>query len=259
MPIIAVANQKGGVGKTTTAVNLAGYFAKKGARTLMVDLDAHGSLTTYFEFNVETIDKNVYRLFSANVEVSSLISKTKIPGLDILASSTALATLDKQFGAQPGKGLVLRDALRALVKRYDMVLVDCPPILGILMVNALAACDRLIIPVQTEIMAIRGLERMMNTLKMVNHSLRREINALVLATMFDRRTRAGVEALQFLRSQYGHMMWDGMIPEDTYLREASKNHLPIAFMSERTKGSLAYAQLSDYLQSDQGLLERVIA
>ncbi|MEK6748905.1 MAG: ParA family protein [Pseudomonadota bacterium] len=259
MAIIAVSNQKGGVGKTTTTVNLAGFLAKQGRRTLAVDLDAHGSLTAYFGYDVETIEKNVYRLFTGATQTKDLISSTQIPLLDILASSSALVTLDKHLGAQPGKGLVLRDALTALKQRYDYIIVDCPPVLGILMVNALAACDRLVVPVQTEVMALRGLDRMMHTLQMVKQSLRREVNTLIVPTMYDRRTRAGVEALQQLRSRYGALVWDGVIPEDTYLREASKNHLPVAYMAEKSKGALAYALLVEHIRNIEAIQERVSA
>ncbi|MDH4273476.1 MAG: AAA family ATPase [Gammaproteobacteria bacterium] len=259
MGIIAVANQKGGVGKTTTAVNLAGFLAQQGYRTLVVDLDAHGSLTAYFGYDVETIDKNVYRLFTGVTDVRSLISTTQIPLLDILASSSALVTLDKQMGAQPGKGLVLRDALRMLSQRYDYIIADCPPVLGILMVNALAACDRLVVPVQTEVMALRGLERMMHTLNMIKTSLRREVPTTIVPTMYDRRTKAGVEALLQLRSRYGLLVWEGVVPEDTYLREASKNHLPVAYMSDRSKGALAYAMLTDHIRASESTQERVSA
>jgi chromosome partitioning protein len=250
----AVANQKGGVGKTTTAVSLAGLLARRGERVLLVDLDPHGSLTSYFRFDPEGDGAGVYSLFQRRAQGEplaplELLRPTGVDGIDLLCSSTAMATLDRQLGAREGMGLVVADALRGLDGRYARVLIDCPPMLGVLMVNAMAACEQLLIPVQTEFLALKGLERMLRTVSMVARSRSSgELKHTIVPTMFDRRTRAAVEALRQLRGDYGDNVWKGVIPIDTQFREASKSAIPLTTLRPGARGSRAYAQLLEWLE-----------
>ena len=162
MNIWTVSNQKGGVGKTTTAVSLGGLLASQGKRVLLLDLDPRGSLTSYFRLNPDGIKHSVYSVFEAQANktriefLESLLQPTGVEGLSLMPASTAMATLDRQLGAKGGMGLVIKQALARLDSQFDYVLMDCPPMLGVLMVNALAACQRLLIPVQTEFLAIKG-------------------------------------------------------------------------------------------------------
>jgi len=251
--IWAIANQKGGVGKTTTAVSLAGHLVEKGSRVLLVDMDPQGSMTSYFGYSPDDIAKNIYSLFQLNefnyANVSPSIIDTRIEGLKLLPSSTALATLDRQLGSQDGKGLVLKKSLAALEGHFDYVLIDCLPMLGILMVNALAACHHLLSPVQTEFLALKGLDKMMTTLMMITKSRKEPLEATIIPTMFDRRTRASVDSLKALRDKYGEIVWESVIPVDTQFREASQNGLPISLMKKNSRGSKAYAALLSYLLS----------
>ncbi len=245
--IIAVANQKGGVGKTTTTVTLAGLLAQQGYHTLMVDLDPHGSLTSYFNFDPETIKDSVYNLYQQAVNktplvVDKIIQATRFERLSLFPASTALATLEKQLGGRSGMGLVLAQALKQLDKTYQYVLIDCPPMLGMLMINALAACDQLVIPVQTEFLAIKGLQRMLRTLKMIEHSLHTPVSYHVLPTLYDQRTRASKECLQTLREDYKTHISSVVIPVDTKFRDASYAGKPLSMMAANTHGVLAYSQ-----------------
>lgn len=255
MKIWAVANQKGGVGKTTTAVSLAGLLHAQGKRVLLVDMDPQGSMTSYFGFDPDDMSKSIYSLFQIDdfntQNVSSVLIETKVEQLKLMPASTALATLDRQLGTKEGKGLVLKKSLAALEEHFDYVLIDCLPMLGILMVNALAACDTLLIPVQTEFLALKGLDRMMNTLDMVTKSRKSPLKSVIIPTMFDRRTRASIESLRALREKYEDKVWDSVIPVDTKFREASRQGLPISLMSKSTRGSKAYEVLLESLLNPQ--------
>ena len=236
MRIWAIANQKGGVGKTTTAVTLGGWLARTEHRVLLVDLDPHGSMTSYFGLDPENLELGVYSLFQRAaakqaLEPKSAIHKTAFDRIDLLPASTALATLDRQLGSQGGMGLVIARALREVEDSYDQVLIDCPPMLGVLMVNALAACGHLVVPVQTEFLALKGLERMVNSLNMIQRSRKIALPYTIVPTMFDRRTRAAIEALKQLRERYPDQVWDKVIPVDTLFREASKAGVPLSLRS----------------------------
>lgn len=254
MKIWAVANQKGGVGKTTTAVTLAGHLVKQGHRVLLVDMDPHGSMTTYFGNDPDTLEKSLYQLFQGRgtepgVDPAGLLLETGFEGLYLLPASTALATLDRQLGSQEGKGLVLAHSLKKLQDRFDYVVIDCPPTLGILMVNALAACEHLLLPVQTEFLALKGLERMMHTLQMILRARKNALTYTIVPTMFDRRTRAAIEALRTLREKYGKDLWESVIPVDTKFREASKQGVPLSIMLPSARGAQAYSALLNSLQN----------
>ncbi|MDH5652163.1 MAG: ParA family protein [Gammaproteobacteria bacterium] len=254
MKVWAVANQKGGVGKTTTTVNLAGHLALQGRRVLLVDLDPHGSMTAYFGQDPDTLEKSAYLLFQAaspdlGKTARTIILPTRVKEISLLPASTALATLDRQLGTREGKGLVIMRTLKQLQDEYDDVLIDCPPLLGILLVNALAACEHLILPVQTEFLALKGLERMMHTLGMINKSRPEPLRFTIVPTMFDRRTRAAQESLKLLRDQHGDDVFSGMIPIDTRFREASKRGMPLSHLAGKSHGSLAYAGLLRELQN----------
>ncbi len=248
MKVWAVANQKGGVGKTTTTTSLAGLLAQRGHSTLVVDLDPHGSLTSYFGFDPETIEPSAYDLFARAAQGSSdtiMLRPTAVKNLSLLPASTALATLDRQLGARSGMGLVVRRALQALSGRFEYALIDCPPMLGVLMVNALAACDRLLVPVQTEYLALKGLERMVHTLEMIQRSRSQPLPYTIVPTLFDRRTRASVESLEELRQRYPAQIWSEAIPVDTQFRDASRQGLPLTVVHPWSRGSQAYRRLLD--------------
>ncbi|WP_455205926.1 ParA family protein [Kaarinaea lacus] len=252
MKVWAVANQKGGVGKTTTVVSLGGQLCTRGHRTLMVDMDPHGSMTAYFGHDPDNMKHSLYDLFQLEKKITELDTKkpiltTKFDNLYLLPASTAMATLDRQLGVKEGKGLVLNQVLRQLQSRFDNVLIDCPPQLGVLMVNALAACEHLVIPVQTEFLALKGLERMLRTLQMIGQALRKELNFTIVPTMFDCRTRASNATLKTLHQRYAEDMWSAVIPVDTQFREASRLGVPLSIKAPKDRGAVAYGLLLDDL------------
>jgi len=248
MKVWAIANQKGGVGKTTSAVTLAGVLAQRGQRVLMVDIDPHGSLTSYFRYSPDNLELSVYNLFQdKEVSPKTLIKPTRFEQLHLMPATMALATLDRQLGSQSGMGLVLQRALKSLANDYDYALIDCPPMLGVLMVNALAACDQLIIPTQTDFLALKGLERMLRTLAMITRSRNIQLPYTIVPTLFDRRTRASTDTLRLLRTRYRDVMWQSAIPVDTQFREASRVGVPLPLLIPHSRGVEAYERLLNRL------------
>jgi chromosome partitioning protein len=252
MQIWSIANQKGGVGKTTTTVTLGGLLAAWGFRTLMIDIDPHGSLTSYFGHDPDTLDGSSYDLFLAMgerrpLDTRSLIRPSGTEGLDLLPATVALASLDRQSGRLDGLGLALKKAVGQVQGDYDFVLIDCPPVLGILLINALAACQHLLIPVQTEFLAMKGLERMLNTLNMVLRARTEPFNYTIVPTYYDQRTRASTDSLAQMRRDYEQHLWQGYIPIDTKLRDASRAGIPPALYDPRSRAVTAYTNLLETL------------
>ena len=248
MIIWTVANQKGGVGKTTTAISLAGLMIQRGYKVLLVDMDPHCSLSYYLGIDAESLEYSAFDVFiagktSTTETVKQSIYPTNLEGLDIMPANMAMATLDRKFGSTEGMGLILQHALKQLSNEYDAILIDCPPVLGVLMVNALAASDRILVPVQTEFLALKGLERMIKSLQIMKSSPNQNVDYLVVPTMFDRRTKASIQAMKALQEHYGDAVWRSVIPIDTRFRDASLANVPPSFYAAKTRGVLAYKDL----------------
>jgi chromosome partitioning protein len=242
-----IANQKGGVGKTTTTLALGAALAERGYRTLLVDLDPHASLSRWLDVPEEPTPPGVYELFAeAPPPLIELTTPSGQPGLDLLAGQPALATLERQSVQRPGLG---RSLVRAFAgqHRYDYALLDCPPTLGVLMVAALAVADALIVPTQTEPLALHGLNAMLRTAQMVQRSRGAPVPARIVPTLYDKRTRAAVDSLAQLREQHGDAVWDEEIPVDTRLREASRQALTPHQLGSEARGAAAYARLAGWL------------
>ncbi|EGQ9314164.1 ParA family protein [Vibrio parahaemolyticus] len=252
MIVWSVANQKGGVGKTTSTVTLAGLLSQKGHRVLMVDTDPHASLTTYLGYDSDTASSSLFDLFQLKTftrdTVKPLILETELEGMDIIPAHMSLATLDRVMGNRSGMGLILKRALQAVSQDYDYVLIDCPPILGVMMVNALAASDRILIPVQTEFLAMKGLERMIRTLTIMQKSRPDGFKVTIVPTMYDKRTRASLQTLTQLKKDYPNQVWTSAVPIDTKFRDASLKHLPASHFASGSRGVFAYKQLLIYLE-----------
>ena len=252
MIVWSIANQKGGVGKTTTTVALAGLLSERNKRVLLVDTDPHASLTTYLNFDADHVPASLFDLFQlpeiSRAAVQPLILSTAFKGIDIIPAHMSLATLDRVMGNRGGMGLVLKRALQNLVDDYDYVLIDCPPILGVMMVNALAASDRILIPVQTEFLAMKGLERMMRTLQIMQKSKPAGFKVCIVPTMYDKRTRASLQTLQELKVRFPEQVWASAVPIDTKFRDASIKHMPPSLFARNCRGVFAYKTLLNYLE-----------
>jgi len=248
MQIWAIANQKGGVGKTTTVVTLAGLLAEVGYKVLLIDLDPHGSLTSYFSYEPDELDHSVYDLFQTagdvtENQVNSLLCSTNVERIQLLPASTALATLERRAVEHEGMGLQVARALRHLKDRYDYVLIDSPHVLGVLMVNALADCYQMIVPAQTEFLALKGLERMIRTISMINRARKKKLSYTIIPTFYDRRTQASVSCLRELHKLYPDELASAVIPVDTKFRNASMKGVVPSVLDAGSRGVHAYARL----------------
>ncbi len=250
MHIWTVANQKGGVGKTTSVITLAGLLAESGRRVLMVDLDPQASLTQYLGQNCEL--PHLFALFRDRQgltleQIRATLTVLPWKGMSLLGASPLLATVEKMGAQQGGMGKVLGDILHKVEDDFDVVLIDTSPTLGVLLVNALACADLLILPVQTEFLALKGLERMLRTLGMVMRSQQREVPYIILPTLYDKRTLASVQCLQQLQQQYAGKVAPTVIGIDTRFRDASQAGLPPSVFAQQSRGVLAYREFLQHL------------
>jgi chromosome partitioning protein len=247
----AVASQKGGVGKTTTVASLSGWLEKEGLRILVIDTDPHASLTAYMGFEDDQLDSNLYDIYSdrelTREKVLACCKSTRFKGLDIIGSTMALATIDRQLSGRAGVGRILKHALSLIDSEYDVAIIDCPPVLGALMVNALVAASLVLVPTQTEFLALKGLEGMVRTFAIMQKASKGAgIDYIVVPTMYDRRTHASNTSLDFLKMHYRDHLWPDVIPVDTLFRESSYRNIPVPLMDKKSRGSEAYRKLLEY-------------
>ncbi|GAA6153263.1 ParA family protein [Pseudoteredinibacter isoporae] len=253
MQVWTVANQKGGVGKTTSAVTLGGYAAQAGKRVLLIDLDAQGSMSCYFGIKPQALKQSSAELLHheepvTRQEIMDIVVELPYEGMSLMPSSPSLITLERTSQHRRGFGLVLGQVLSLLEDDFDLVLIDCPPALGVLMINALVASTRLIIPVQAEFLSLQGFARMQQTVDMVQHSLDTVIDRVVVPTMVDRRTQACQQTVRSLRNEFPVDLWPGHIPIDTKLRDASRLGVPANLFQPAAKGVQAYGALYRFLE-----------
>ncbi len=248
MLVWAVASQKGGVGKTTSVATLAGWLVRQGQRVLVVDTDPHASLTAYLGFSDEKLERSLYDLYKLphfdEEAVKSAITYTRFAGLDLIAATMALATVDRQLSGRQGVGRILSKILRIVQDDYDVVLIDCPPILGALMVNALAAASLVIVPTLAEFLSLKGLEGMVKTFDIMQQaSGGKKINYLIVPTMYDEHVEGADESIAELKERYQSHTWNDVIPLENGFRDSSFRHIPLPLMNRRSRGNAAYLKL----------------
>ncbi len=244
--IYAIANQKGGVGKTTTAVNLGAYLAAKGQRVLLIDLDPQANATSSLGFDKKQIATSMYNVLISNLPLSEMIQLTKRVHLDLAPSTPQLAGADVELVALPERERRLKQALAPIQDNYDYILVDCPPALSLLTINALAAVQGVIVPVQCEYLALEGLSQIMNTVQLVRKALNPSLTLRgLLMTMFDSRARLAHQVVAEVRSHFGDRVFKTLVPRSIRLGEAPSFGQPILAYAATSSGAAAYDQLAD--------------
>jgi chromosome partitioning protein len=250
---IACANQKGGVGKTTTVVNLATYLALAGERVLIVDLDPQGNATSGFGIDRSTLEITLYDAILGDTELASTIVATVVDGCSIVPASVSLAGAEVELATVEQRERRLARVLAPVKEGYDYVLLDCPPSLGLLTVNALTAADSVLIPTQCEYYALEGLTQLIATLNLVRDNLNPALAIKGVAlTMYDARTNLSADVAAEVRNHLGDAVFETIIPRSVRLSEAPSFGLPIALYRDDSRGAVAYAALATELRRRDG-------
>jgi chromosome partitioning protein len=243
--IIAIANQKGGVGKTTTSVNLGACLATLGRRVLLVDIDPQGNTTSGIGINKADVDNCIYDILINDVHPKDAMFETKIEGLKIIPATIQLAGAEIEMVPTISRELRLKKALHLVKDQFDYILIDCPPSLGLLTINSLTAADSVIIPIQCEYYALEGLSQLLNTVRLVQKHLNTTLQIEgVLLTMLDARTNLGIQVIEEVKKYFQQKVYQTIIPRNVRLSEAPSHGEAIITYDPRSKGAEVYLELA---------------
>lgn len=244
--VIAVANQKGGVGKTTTAINLSSCVAYRGKKVLLIDLDPQGNTTTGLGIDKRSMKSSIYDVIINEAEIKNVSIDTNQPTLKLCPSSMKLAGAEVELVSLFSRETRLKLAIGDITDEFDYIFIDCPPSLGLLTINALTAANTVLVPIQCEYYALEGLTQLMDTIRLVQKRLNRELEVEgVVLTMFDARTNLSIEVVDEVKKHFKDKVYGTIIPRNVKLSEAPSFGLPIVLYDEKSKGAQAYLDLAD--------------
>lgn len=250
--VIAIANQKGGVGKTTTAVNLSSCLALLGARVLLIDVDPQGNSTSGLGIDKSTVKRCVYDCLVNDVPMDEAIVSTKVENLGLLPATIQLAGAEVELVSVLARENMLKRALEKVKYRYDFVLMDCPPSLGLLTINALTAASSVLVPIQCEFYALEGLSQLMRTVGLVQKNLNPSLQLEgVVLTMFDARTNLSIQVVDEVKNHFRNKVYRTIIPRNIRLSEAPSHGKPIVQYDPKSRGAEVYLELAKEVMGDE--------
>jgi len=243
--VIAIANQKGGVGKTTTAVNLSSCLAYKGKKVLLIDIDPQGNTTSGLGIDKKQIRNSIYEVLIDELDIEEVIKDTQLENLKLCPSNIQLVGAEVELVSFISRETRIKAALEKVRDKFDFILIDCPPSLGLLTLNALTAADTILVPIQCEYYALEGLSQLMNTVKLVQKHLNTslEVEGVVL-TMFDARTNLSMQVVEDVKKYFKNKVYRTIIPRNVRLSEAPSYGLPIILYDPKSKGAESYLDLA---------------
>lgn len=244
--IIAVANQKGGVGKTTTAINLSACLAEKGQKVLVVDVDPQGNTTSGFGIDKEALENTIYELILDECEIDDCIIENVIDNLNILPSNVNLAGAEIDLIGVDSREYILKNKISALAEEYDFIVIDCPPSLTMLTVNAMTTANTVLVPIQCEFYALEGLSQLLHTIDLVRERLNPELEMEgVVFTMYDSRTNLSLQVVENVKDNLNQAIYKTIIPRNVRLAEAPSHGMPINLYDSKSAGAESYRLLAD--------------
>jgi len=250
--VIAVANQKGGVGKTTTAVNLAACLAKEGRKVLLIDSDPQGNATSGLGFDKRDVKKCIYDALINEVPMPDTLKHTAYENLDVIPATIQLAGAEIELVSLMNREGRLKNALERIKHDYDYVIIDCPPSLGLLTINALTAASSVMIPVQCEFYALEGITMLMNTIQLVQRNLNPALKLEgVVMTMFDSRTNLAQDVVEEVKKYFKTKMYKTIVPRNVRLSEAPSHGMPVIDYDSKSKGAQVYMELAQEVIDDE--------